>query len=560
MSHKYFFNTLLSVSLILITLVHVHTASAQLLKGSIGIHDPSTIVKSGSTYWIFMTGSKIPSRYSTDLITWTDASVAMPTRPSWIDTTVPNFKNNNDTYWAPDIAYFGGKYYLYYSCSTFGSPVSAIGVATAATPTGPWTDQGMVVQSQTTSNFNAIDPSILVDGSNVYMAYGSWSAGIAVVQLDPSTGKVKSGSTPVRVAGGSGADWEGACLIKEGSYYYLFVNRGSCCNGTSSTYYIIVGRSTSPTGPFVDKNGTDLKSGGGSTLLGSSGRFIGPGHVGLLRQAGSNFVSIHFYDGNDNGAPKLDIINMGFSSNWPFLTRDWIAAGTYTIKNVNSGMNWDAWGCTGVTGQAVAQGTASSLTCQKWIFTTTGNGSYQIRTAMSTGNVVDIINCGSANGTKLQLYSALNNDCQKFRVFRTADGSHIFNPVNSEKVVEVPGASTIAGTQLGLWDYNGCTCQKWTITTASNSRLAFEEVNSDDDISVYPNPTARNKGFSVVLGEKEVGMYARLNLIDSKGSIAKSKKIEGGVITFSELNLASGLYIIQLVSENKVVTRKVILE
>ena len=429
--------------------------STVLTKGAVGSHDPSGLVYDGTRFYQFTTGNGIYSAYSTDLISWTSAPnpvFAAGTWPSWINSAVPGFAG---TFWAPDVIKIGSYWYCYYSCSTFGSPRSAIGVARSSSLAGPWTDLGMVVSSTSSSNINAIDPGMFKDtNGRIYMTYGSFNGGIGVIEIDPSTAKVKSGSTVVKVAGGSGASWEAPYMIKEGSYYYLFVNRGACCQGVNSTYYIVVGRATSPTGPYT----------GWTTVLSSSGKYIGPGHYGLLRHNGSNFVSIHYYDGNDNGNAKLDILNMGFSNSWPFLTRDWVAAGTYKITNVNSGLGWDAWGCTGAAGQAVAQGTYSGLNCQKWSFAPVGDGAYRI-TNLQGGRSIDVINCGSGNGTKIDLWDWLNNNCQKFRIDRTATGSHIFTPLNSDRVIEVPGASTTAGVQLGLYDYNGNNCQKWNITT-----------------------------------------------------------------------------------------------
>jgi len=66
-------------------------------------------------------------------------------------------------------------------------------------------------------------------------------------------------------------------------YYYLLISAGICCNyntdlpSPGDEYRIIMGRSTSPTGPFVDKNGKDMTAGGGSTLLESHGYVYGPG-------------------------------------------------------------------------------------------------------------------------------------------------------------------------------------------------------------------------------------------------------------------------------------------
>ncbi|MFD2570857.1 arabinan endo-1,5-alpha-L-arabinosidase [Spirosoma soli] len=283
------------------------------VSGNVPSHDPSTIARSGSNYFVFNTGDYLPIGTSTNLVNWGGAGNVFRTIPSWINSAVPGFGTQ---FWAPDAAYFNGRWNVYYSCSTFGSSTSAIGLVTAPTiPTSgaQWTDRGQVVRSSSNSDVNAIDPSILVDGSSVYMAYGSFFAGIGVYRIDPSTGKPTGGRTIV--AGGGGADWEAPCLIKEGSYYYLFVNRGYCCRQANSTYYIVVGRSSSPFGPFVDKNGRSLTSGGGSFVLGTQGRYIGPGQ--LSRIAGTQNGSVHYYDGNDNGNPKLETVRFTWSGGWP---------------------------------------------------------------------------------------------------------------------------------------------------------------------------------------------------------------------------------------------------
>ena len=205
----------------------VKNITAKTVSGNVPSHDPSTIIKSGVNYYVFTTGDNIPMTYSTNLTGWTWGTSVFTSTPGWISGYVPGFTKN---FWAPDLAWFNNRWNMYYSCSTFGSATSAIGLVTAPSISQSagtkWTDRGLVVASSSASDVNAIDPSILVDGSNVYMAYGSWHAGIGVVQINVSTGKPTG--TRTIVAGGGGASWEAPCLIKEGSYYYMFVNRGSC--------------------------------------------------------------------------------------------------------------------------------------------------------------------------------------------------------------------------------------------------------------------------------------------------------------------------------------------
>ena len=71
-------------------------------------------------------------------------------------------------------------------------------------------------------------------------------------------------------------------MIFRDGWYYLLVTHGSCCAGANSTYNIRMGRARKVTGPFLDNMGIDMLQGGGKLFLGSSGRYIGPGHFGLL--------------------------------------------------------------------------------------------------------------------------------------------------------------------------------------------------------------------------------------------------------------------------------------
>jgi arabinan endo-1,5-alpha-L-arabinosidase len=476
------------LALLLVCLLWAQHATAQF--GANGSHDPGTLVKEGNKYWMFTTGDGIYGAYSTDLINWTPGPrTVFPSNPNswptWINTIIPGFAGN---FWAPECIYLNGKYYMYYSCSTFGSSTSAIGVATSlsldpASPNYGWTDQGMVIASNSSTGVNAIDPAILQDtNGQLYMYYGSFSGGLGVLELDPQTGLKKAGATTTFVAGNTTSgtrDWEAAYVVKENGFYYFYANRGLCCQGLNSTYRIVVGRSTSPTGPFVDKNGVSLRatnaqataagsSGVGSLVLGSSGRYIGPGHFGLLRDNGVNYVSMHYYDGTANGAPKLDIATLKYdANNWPIISRDWLPAGRYKITNQNSGLVWDAWGCTASLGSPIAQAPWLGALCQQWDFIPVGDGYYKLANALNPNRVADLTNCVNANGTAIDIWDWLNNDCQKMQVQRAANGSFIFSPAAANtRLLEVPAASTIPGVQLGLWDYTGHDCQKWAIEVA----------------------------------------------------------------------------------------------
>ena len=168
------------------------------LSGNFYLHDPGTMIKSGSSYFIYGDGQGISGITSTDLRNWNTVSpVIFPSGPpAWTSNSVPGFTGY---FWAPDNAYFNGRYNLYYCCSIFGTINSAIGLVTTPSLTSPvWTDQGKIIQSNPSgatnvttdlTAFNCIDPSVLVDtNGSVWLSFGSYSDGILVIQLDPTTG------------------------------------------------------------------------------------------------------------------------------------------------------------------------------------------------------------------------------------------------------------------------------------------------------------------------------------------------------------------------------------
>jgi hypothetical protein len=293
-------------------------------------HDPSTMIYDGSRYYVFADGQGISEIYSTDMRNWYDTYPVFPGNPpSWTTNVVPSFTGY---FWAPDIVYTNHQYYLYYVCSEWGTVDSGIGLVTTPSLIAPaWTDQGEVIGYTNGIAINCIDPSILMDtNGTMWMSFGSYSDGVFLMQLDPTTGKRLTNAPITKIEDSSTSFFsnttEASYLYQHGGYYYLFVNWGGCCQGVNSTYNIRVGRSTSVTGPYLDRNGKSMIGGGGSMFLESSGRFIGPGQGAILNLNGTNWFTYHFYDGNNNGDATLGIGQLNWSADgWPVFTNDWSA-------------------------------------------------------------------------------------------------------------------------------------------------------------------------------------------------------------------------------------------
>ncbi|CAE7125336.1 unnamed protein product [Rhizoctonia solani] len=280
--------------------------------GSLDVHDPSICRDSSGKYFLFSTGVNIPIRTSTDRTNWSYVGTVWSSgQATWTNTYTGT---TDGSIWAPDCTYKNGEFYLYYAASTFGSRNSAIFFAKSTTGLpGSWTNQGLVISTTTSNDYNAIDPNLIIDGSNWWLSFGSYWTGIKLVQLGSSTGKPSS-STIYSIAKrtGSSTAVEAPIIVKNGSYYYLFTSWDTCCAGTSSTYNVRVGRSTSITGPYVDQSA--LTSGGGTQILASHGSIAGPGGQHVFKDADAWVLDYHYYTSTGS---QLGVNLLDFSSGWP---------------------------------------------------------------------------------------------------------------------------------------------------------------------------------------------------------------------------------------------------
>ncbi|MGC4804194.1 arabinan endo-1,5-alpha-L-arabinosidase [Micromonospora sp. DT233] len=283
--------------------------------GDTQTHDPTVVRRPGGGYLVAHTGDNIALKTSPDRTAFRSAGAAFPGGAPWTTTYTAGSHN----LWAPDLSYHNGRYWMYYSASSFGSNRSAIFLATSTTgEAGTWTNQGLVIESRSADNFNAIDPNLFVDSDGRWwLSFGSFWSGIKLIALNPSTGK-RADTTLRGIAGRGGGAIEAPVIVKRGSHYYLWVSFDRCCQGAASTYRVMVGRSTSVTGPYVDRNGTPMTSGGGTQVLAGHGGIHGPGHQAVLADTDADALFYHYYA--DNGTALLGVNLLGYdTAGWPFV-------------------------------------------------------------------------------------------------------------------------------------------------------------------------------------------------------------------------------------------------
>ncbi|HYO21917.1 MAG TPA: arabinan endo-1,5-alpha-L-arabinosidase [Flavisolibacter sp.] len=281
------------------------------LKGDIRAHDP-VMIKEGKIYYVFTTGRGVGSKISEDKVNWKRGPNVFPqgTLPAWHKNDIPA---QDGHLWAPDIHYRNGKYYLYYSVSAWMNFNSSVGLATNKTLDSTsadykWVDEGQIISYKNGGEgVNVIDPNVFSDSDGKFwLLYGSYKAGLRMVELNPTTGKLLNPESPVLITL-TKALGEGVFLIKGHGYYYIFASRGRCCAGLESTYQIVMGRSKDIRGPYLNKEGKSWVENNYSLFLAGDSTEPGRGHNGFFTEGDSTFIVYHAYTRAAKGTSLLNI-------------------------------------------------------------------------------------------------------------------------------------------------------------------------------------------------------------------------------------------------------------
>lgn len=311
--------TLLSVALVC---TGITSASAQ--AGQPYIHDPSTIAECEGKYYTFGTGGG--GLISPDGWTWKGGAV----RPGGGA--------------APDVMKIGNRYLVIYGATGGGLGGGHNGriltmwnnTLDPNSPNFKYTEPIEVAASDGLEDNDAIDPGLLLDPNTgrLWVSYGTYFGNIRIIELDPNTGERIKGNKEQDIA----IDCEATDLIYRNGWYYLLGTHGTCCDGVNSTYNIVVGRSRSVTGPYMDNVGRDMLQGGGKMVIAAGDRVVGPGHFGrTIIDEGVEVMSCHYEaDFNQSGRSVLGLRPLLWKNDWP-VAGERFKGGTFEIESERRG-------------------------------------------------------------------------------------------------------------------------------------------------------------------------------------------------------------------------------
>ncbi len=200
-----------------------------------GFHPDPSIVRVEDDYYIvnssFVMVPALPISHSRDLVHWETVGHVF-TDP---DTARLRGLSGGFGYWAPDISYYKGRFWIVATLHTAAVPVRTQMITSALTPQGPWDSPKFL-------DVDGIDPSIFTDDDG--KRYLVTNPGAQITPLSDEGDLL--GEPRMVWYGWNRIKSEGPHLLKKDGWYYLFMAEG----GTGFNHVESCARSRSLYGPY----------------------------------------------------------------------------------------------------------------------------------------------------------------------------------------------------------------------------------------------------------------------------------------------------------------------
>jgi len=270
--------------------------------------DPS-VVKIGDSYWATATTSNwapiFPLLESKDLLHWKLKGHVFTTVPTWADYY----------FWAPEISYENGKVFVFYSAHKKGGNL-CLSVASASSPTGPFTDHGplMCEEAGSIDAFTTRDENGKLyllwkeDGNSVKKPTPIWAAPLS----EDRTKIIGEKKELFR----NDKEWEdnlveGVSIIRHGEYFYAFYAGAGCC-GRGCSYATGVARARNLLGPWEKYAKNPILADGESWKC--------PGHGTPVEKDGKYYFLYHGY----NKKSDVYVGRQGLLNEFIFTDDQWV--------------------------------------------------------------------------------------------------------------------------------------------------------------------------------------------------------------------------------------------
>lgn len=197
-------------------------------------------------------------------------------------------------------------------------------------------------------------------------------------------------------------------------------------------------------------------------------------------------------------------------------------SGVYVIRSSNdSNMVMDVEGGVYSTqGTKVIQWNYHGDVNQQWLLTLQADGSYTIRSMLSTGYLMDVTGASLLKGAEVIQWPANGGENQQWLILENGDGTVTLKSKKSGLVLDVYGGLKTAGTKIIQWESHGGSNQKWVLESLEKAAVHTVSFESNGGSSI-PSQTVNNGSLAskpadpAKTGSTFGGWYADAALTDS---------------------------------------------
>ena len=283
------------------------------------IGDPFVLRAPDGTYYCYATSAPdgFKAWTSEDLVHWTDIGYVYQRKDdSW----------GQSDFWAPEVVFYGGKYFMHYSARWSKNQSLRIGVAVADSPQGPFQD--VFNRPMFDLGYAAIDGHVFLDeDGRSYFYYardcsenildGRHESHLYIVELNDDLTSFKTKPTLIAKPEQewelrSGPEWlwnEGPFVLKHDGKYYLMYSANFYASRDYAVGYAVA---YNPMGPFI-------KAAHNPILVSNVPEISGPGHNSVIASPDGKEFFIVYHIHTDPNKPSGDrqvcIDRMSFDEN-----------------------------------------------------------------------------------------------------------------------------------------------------------------------------------------------------------------------------------------------------
>lgn len=251
--------------------------------------DPS-VIRVGDTYYAAGTSSEWGPAYpiysSKDLVQWEYVGPVFADLPDW----------TMGSYWAPELFFRNGTFYVYYTARRKSDKKSFIGVSSTKDLKSGFRDHGVIIEWTN----EAIDAFVVEDNGKLFITWKAYGLdkdrGIEILGAELADDGLKVIGKEFSMIKADPAGWEaggaeGQAIFRRGNYWYMLYSGNTCC-GDQCAYQVGFARAEKLQGPWT-------KYGGNPALFGDD-TWKCPGHGTVVVTPDNRYFYLHHaYNGVD---------------------------------------------------------------------------------------------------------------------------------------------------------------------------------------------------------------------------------------------------------------------